>query len=337
VKVPFTWKPTGWYMIGWSAEFATGQARPLRYFGEDLVAYRDDHGELHVLQAHCRHLGAHLGHGGKVNGDCIECPFHGWGWGPDGTNRYIPYQDRPNRAARLRVWPLREQYGCVFLWHHPHGEPPSWEMPDIFTSFPEFATDPAAYYPPYPEFSRRAENEPVHPQIVAENGPDSVHFQYVHRATVRPVVLDWRIVDEQWQFLTGWPDARSDDPDRMALRIHSHLFGLGGAISVFEGSSNHRLIFAVTPVEDNKSNMFYSIWWPRVPGDDGDVPPDEVRARVERDFLVSVWDDLDIWRYQEYIEHPTHATVDARAYVELRRWATQFYDVPPTEEVTRAR
>ena len=33
----------------------------------------------------------------------------------------------------------------------------------------------------------------------------------------------------------------------MALRIHSHLFGLGGAISAFEGSSNHRLVFVVTP------------------------------------------------------------------------------------------
>jgi phenylpropionate dioxygenase-like ring-hydroxylating dioxygenase large terminal subunit len=35
--------------------------------------------------------------------------------GPDGTNRYIPYQpDKPNRALRLRVYPVREQYGCVF-------------------------------------------------------------------------------------------------------------------------------------------------------------------------------------------------------------------------------
>jgi nitrite reductase/ring-hydroxylating ferredoxin subunit len=106
VLVPFTWKVTGWFMVGWSPEFPVGEVRPLHYFGDDLVAYRDEHGELHVLEAHCKHLGAHIGHGGKVVGDCVQCPFHGWRWGPDGGNRYIPYQpDRPNRALRLRVFP----------------------------------------------------------------------------------------------------------------------------------------------------------------------------------------------------------------------------------------
>ena len=133
MKVPFTWKVTGWFMIGWSAEFPLGEVRPLRYFGEDLVAYRDAAGDLHPLSAHCRHLGAHIGHGGKVVGDCVECPFHGWRWGPDGTNRHIPYQpDRPNRALRLRVFPVREQYDCVFVWHQPNGEEPRWELPDLF-------------------------------------------------------------------------------------------------------------------------------------------------------------------------------------------------------------
>ena len=112
------------------------------------MAYRGDEGELHVLQAHCPHLGAHIGHGGKVLGDCVTCPYHGWEWGPDGVNVSIPYQDKPNRSKRLRVWPVNEQYGSVYLWHHPHGEPPSWPMPDIFLSFPQFETDPAAYYEP---------------------------------------------------------------------------------------------------------------------------------------------------------------------------------------------
>jgi 3-ketosteroid 9alpha-monooxygenase subunit A len=48
VKVPFTWKVTGWFMIGWSLEFPVGEVRPLRYFGEELVAYRDEAGELPV-------------------------------------------------------------------------------------------------------------------------------------------------------------------------------------------------------------------------------------------------------------------------------------------------
>jgi hypothetical protein len=116
----------------------------------------------------------------------------------------------------------------------------------------------------------------------------------------------------------------------MALRIHSNMFGLGGAISVFAGQSNHRLIFACTPVDDEYSNMFYSIWEPRVPGDESDVPPDSIRKRIEKQFLVTVWDDLEIWRYQTYVEHPALSKVDAKPYMALRKWAAQFYDVTPT-------
>ncbi|WP_395307401.1 Rieske 2Fe-2S domain-containing protein [Mycobacterium sp. AMU20-3851] len=333
MEVPFTWKVTGWFVIGWSAEFVAGETKALKYFGEDLVAWRDEDGTLHLMEAHCKHLGAHLGHGGKVVGDCVECPFHGWRWGADGTNRYIPYQpDKPNRGVRLRVYPVVEQHGVVFMWYQPHGEPPKWELPDIFEKHPQFETDPNAYYRPFPEFSRFAENEPVHPQVVAENGPDSAHFRYVHRATVTPVCLDWKVVDNEWRFLTGWPDARSDDPDKMSLYIHSHFSGLGFAISAFEGAANHRLIFACTPVDDHNSNMFYSIWWPKEPGDTGDVPPEEVRKRVEKQYLVTVWDDLDIWRYQKYVERPSLSKIDAKPYMAMRRWAEQFYEVPPVEK-----
>ena len=332
MKIPFSWKPTGWYMIGWSIEFPAGEVRPLRYFGEDLVAYRGDDGKLHVLNAHCPHLGAHIGHGGRVKGDCVECPYHGWGWGPDGVNRYIPYEDRPNQSKRLRVWPILEQHGCVFMWQQPDGQAPRWRLPDIFGAFPDQEQDPDAYYRPYPELSTRYLREPVHPQLPAENAPDSVHFQYVHRATVTPRLLNWEIVDQEWRFLTGWPDVRSDDPDAMALRIHSILFGLGGAISAFEGSSNYRLVFATTPVEDGYSDMFYSIWWPRRPGDDSEVPPPDLREQVEKEFLITLEDDLEIWRYQDYVEHPALAKQDARPYGALRRWARQFYEIGATGE-----
>ena len=333
MKMPYTWKPTGWFQIGWSAEFPMGKVQPLRYFGEDLVAYRDDDGELHVLAGHCLHLGAHLGHGGRVVGDCVQCPYHGWQWGADGENKHIPYEDKPNRSKRLRVWPVREQHDCVFLWHQPHGAEPHWDMPDIFLSFPQFETDEDAYYPPYPNFSAKADREPVHPQLVAENGPDSVHFQYVHHATVTPVALDWKANGPLWQFVTGWPDVRSDAPGAMALRIYSDHNGLGVAISAFTGAQNHRLVFACTPVDDEKSDMFYSIWWPREPGDDGPAPPEELRDSIWRDFMSTMEDDLEIWRYQDYVEHPVMAKSDAREYGALRKWARQFYDIEPGEVV----
>jgi 3-ketosteroid 9alpha-monooxygenase subunit A len=106
------------------------------------------------------------------------------------------------------------------------------------------------------------------------------------------------------------------------------LFGLGGAISVFEGAQNHRLIFTCTPVDDQCSDLFYSIWWPRSPGDASDVPEGKLRDVIEKQFLSTVFDDLQIWRYQKYVERPPLSKVDAKGYMALRKWATQFYEVP---------
>ncbi len=52
----------------------------------------------------------------------------------DGRNTFIPYQpDRPNGSRRIRVWPVREQFGVVYLWHDAEGREPTWEPPNIFT------------------------------------------------------------------------------------------------------------------------------------------------------------------------------------------------------------
>ena len=316
MEVPYTWRPTGWFQIGWSRDFPTGRTVPLRYFGEDLVAYRGDGGDLHVLQAHCPHFGAHIGHGGKVDGDCVTCPYHGWEWGPDGVNVRIPYEDRPNRSKRLRVWPVVEQYGSIYLWHHPArcradlGRCPT-------SSCRSRSSRPIR--PPTTSPSRpRPRGEPVHPQVVAENGPDSVHFAYVHRASVTPVSLDWSPDGPIWKFLTGWPNTRSDDPDEMILRIHSWLAGLGGSLTAFDGVQQHRLTFTVTPVEHGRSDLFYTVWWPRLPGDDSPLPPPDLRKRIDEEFLSTMEDDLEIWRYQRYVEHPALARQDAKPSKALR-------------------
>ena len=43
---------------------------------------------------------------------------------------------------------------------------------------------------------------------------------------------------------------------------------------------------------------------------------------------MTVWEDLEIWRYQKYVEHPALAKIDAKPYMAMRKWATQFYEVP---------
>lgn len=50
MEVPFTGRPTGWLVIGRSAELPTAEVRPLRSSGDGLVAHRDVGGDLHLAE-----------------------------------------------------------------------------------------------------------------------------------------------------------------------------------------------------------------------------------------------------------------------------------------------
>lgn len=188
-------KPTGWFHIGWSGEIAPGAVKPMKYFGKDLVAFRSEDGELAVLDAHCHHLGAHLGYGGKVRGKSVVCPYHGWQWDTQGRNTLIPYQDNVIRKL-LRKWTVAERFGLIFLWHDPAGGAPreGWELPNIFTDYPEM---PAAreedFYPCWPDALVDKPGERIHPQYVQENVCDTTHFRHTHGAPLDPELLWFRV------------------------------------------------------------------------------------------------------------------------------------------------
>lgn len=98
-KPPLSMRPTGWFQVAWSAQITVGAVHRMSYFGREMVAWRAQSGELAVMDAHCEHLGAHLGHGGHVEGDRIVCPFHGWEWNRDGRNVCIPTSGSQTRCG----------------------------------------------------------------------------------------------------------------------------------------------------------------------------------------------------------------------------------------------
>lgn len=86
--------PRGWFVIGISNELAPGDVRPIKYFGREMVLYRSESGKAVVHDAFCPHLGAHLGHGGRVVGESIVCPFHAWRFDESGKCVEVPYAKR---------------------------------------------------------------------------------------------------------------------------------------------------------------------------------------------------------------------------------------------------
>jgi len=84
--------PNGWYKLCDCGDVAPGEVREIEALGELFVVFRGRHdGRIGVLDAFCPHLGANLSVGGKVEGDCIKCPFHEWQFNTDGKCTKIPY------------------------------------------------------------------------------------------------------------------------------------------------------------------------------------------------------------------------------------------------------
>jgi nitrite reductase/ring-hydroxylating ferredoxin subunit len=126
--------PASWYLFGASRECAE---RPLskRMLGRELVAFRTASGRFVVAQANCAHMGADLGCG-KVVGEAIQCPFHGWRYGADGKCRFVPGGMAIPAFARLQVYPAVERHGYLFFFNGPEALFP---LPFFF------GEDPAAF------------------------------------------------------------------------------------------------------------------------------------------------------------------------------------------------
>jgi 3-ketosteroid 9alpha-monooxygenase subunit A len=300
-------KPTGWFQIGWSAEILPGQAVPMRYFGKDLVAFRSESGILSVLDAHCRHLGAHLGHGGKVRKDCLVCPYHGWAWSADGHNVDVPYQDAPTKS-KLGKYDIAEQYGLIYLWHDPTGG----------------GTRDNMNYPCYPDAVVTKPNEPIHPQLIQENAADSMHFRYTHGAPEDPELLWCTIDGGRWSSAMGFKSPKTKE---VALTLFTQNPSPGLSFAVFDGKSAHyRLVLSCTPIDDATSDLRVSYFLKRDPASPDTMP------QALRDFAAHTEElfeeDARIWRHQKFMQNPVYAKQDIKGYTLLRQWSERFYEAP---------
>lgn len=329
--LPFGRFPRGWFQIGWSEEFFAGVAKPLQYFGRELVAFRDSTSALCVLDAHCPHLGAHLGYGGKIRGDTIECPFHGWVWDAQGNNVAIPGTERINRAQRIRCWDVRENSGAVLLWFDPDGHGPTWEVDTLID-------DPTLYYPILPHASKMWELR-IQPQLVADNAVDSLHFAYVHRAAAPATIASYeefgpRLHVSQQLVYGGTRSATWLTPTgEVEGSIEVDQWGVGLALARFAGVDEAYLLVSTTPIDEERSELRVTNWAPREPG--CDVLSDGARRRILEEFKQTER-DATIWEHLEFVEQPPYSPTEARHYRRMRAWSKRFYEPVGERSATKA-
>lgn len=169
--------PQSWYVIARSRQVAKGQAVSRELFGRRQVVYRSEAGQAAVLEARCPHLGADLAQG-RVEGDCLRCPFHAWRYDASGACVEVPSQEEIPAFAKTFSYPTRERYGLIWIFNGPE---PLFELPAFQGWDAERDLVPMHIRPKV---------LPVHPHVIACNGLDVQHFESIHDFTFHsPPVL----------------------------------------------------------------------------------------------------------------------------------------------------
>jgi 3-ketosteroid 9alpha-monooxygenase subunit A len=321
-RPPLSMKPTGWFQVAWSDEIGVGDVHKMKYFDQEMVAWRAESGRLTVMNAYCEHLGAHLGYGGKVVGEVLQCPFHGWQWSQQGRNVCIPYQDRPNRGRRIRTYPVVERNESVYIWHDVQRREPYFEAPDVFAGF-EDGRGADDYYPQLRLYRQSLE---LHPQYVLENGVDFAHFKYVHNTPIVPVFTrhDFggavSFVDFTITF-AGDDGQKIEDVNSGVQAING---GLGIAVTKSWGMVDNRTISAITPVDECTSDVRFMVYIGRMPGKDP-IRAERKGLEFGGEVIRQFEQDVEIWRHQRYSDPPALAADEYAGFTAIRKWAKQFY------------
>jgi len=323
-KPPLSMKPTGWFQVAWSDEIAIGAVHTMTYFGQDLVAWRSESGALTVMNAYCEHLGAHLGHGGTVIGEVLQCPSHGWQGNCEGRNVCIPYEDRPNRGRRITTYPVLERNASVYIWHDEAGRAPFFDAPDVFAGF-EDGSCADDYYPQQRLFEPA---KSMHPQYVLENGVDVAHFKYVHGTPINPIFTRHDFA-EPVSFVDFTITFTGDDGQRIedvTSGVQAINGGLGIAVTKSWGMIDNRTISCITPVDEFVSDVRFSVYIGRPRTEVRD--PERAAVKAEEfglEIIRQFRQDIEIWSYQRYSDPPALTQSENAGFTAIRGWAKQFY------------
>lgn len=307
--------PVGWFVVAFSEELERGAVLARRYFGRDLVLFRTEAGRATLMDAHCPHLGAHLGVGGNVVGESIRCPFHAFRFGVDGACVEVPYARSIPPKARVRTYPMDEKNGVVLAYYAPDDRAPDYVIPEI----PEYGTELFA------SWSRRTMRVRTKPREVVENVVDVAHFPVVHENRIDTFENEF-VGERAIQRATGGgiPDGKHTGVEYDYASVATY-FGPGYQITEMHHRIDTLLLNAHTMIDEHELELRFGVMM-RMTGDP------EKRARIaERyaeDLLVGFQKDVAIWEHKRWRETPVLVAEDG-PIGELRKWYAQFYVPEP--------
>lgn len=109
--------------------------KAVKLLGQDMVLFRDDSGQLGLLDRDCPHRGADLAFGRLEHGG-IRCAFHGWLFNVKGQCMETPAEPANSKfhtTIQQGAYPVVERSGVIFAYLG-QGEPPAFPDMDCFVA-----------------------------------------------------------------------------------------------------------------------------------------------------------------------------------------------------------
>lgn len=333
-----------WFAPLRSSEVVPGKITNFTFMGNQLIAFRDEAGKVVVLDAVCPHFGAHRGVGGRVEGGCVRCPFHGLYFDGEGQCVKGDFVADPKslRHVKSTPWTAVEAAASIFIWHGPDRQRPARPLrildPGFFDGWSEPVTNAGRRLAPCSLF------------FPTENIIDIQHFYAVHFWELHGIEQE-PMEDETGAFsakmkMTWVAGAQSPIPllrrlgkaYRSAFDFNIAILGPGVALAYSK----------LTPEQGNLELMNIILITPTSPTDchirvvssvkhhfTGAVSriarrltgrgPEDVLARI---FLAIATKDFDgdemIWTNRQFLSNPKPLAEDG-PIVAYRRWCERFW------------
>lgn len=325
--------PWGWFGVGFTRDLPARAAIPATVNGRELAVYRAASGSIVALDAHCPHLGAHMGRGGTVEGDELRCHFHGFCFDASGQCTRTGYGKRVPPKAVVRSYPAMDFGGVIAVWFDPEGRPPVWTP-----TFPD--TD--GWCEPRGSLWTFASR----PQEVAENAVDIGHLSVVHGYTDARVHGDVRfdrfVLTGELRFSRRLPlFGRRGPLAESQARVTQHGLGLAVVETLTPALGiETRFVVATTALDANTVALrttasIRSLRYHRALRRIGALLPTRLIDRLamrslHKSFEADVAQDVPIWSHKRALERPAIAEGDG-PIGKYRGWARRYYTAPRVE------
>lgn len=324
--------PNGWFSVGRSIDLKKGDVWYKSMLGLELAIYRGEDGQARILHAYCPHMGANIAVGGRVKGNCLECPFHGWAFeGKTGEVKVIPYASKIPPSAKTKHYTCLELNGIIHMWYHADDESPSWYPPDV----KDIQSGRMTFH------GKTDHIVNSHIEEIPENGADLHHLNHLHE----PILFSGRDLRHTtaglWQYMTHlWDGEWHQDPENS----HIGILNLETKVAVF-GKAFPGIVIKAKAEQVGPGLVFLHIFLPIV----GEVllvqtvtPLEPLLQDVQHTAFgvpsvprivakFALWAesvqferDLMVWNHKTYEAKPL-LTKEDHLVGKHRRWYSQFY------------